>query len=175
MDAGMRRPVTDRQEECHPRIARALFWTSMVMLLLSLYEIGVRWSDLSGELRMVSRMVQRGRLTWGEFVFTYMWDLNSFSVAGYMGLRALLAIWALAARCRRQACFWMILPAALLTALGFTLKTGLFSEMFKLLSMLPLLLFLLLCMQNVCMRSRRKPGPRQNPHPGPLRDGRPVR
>ena len=59
----MRRPVTDRREECHPRIARALFWTSAVMLLLSLYEIGVRWSDLSGELRMVSRMVQRGRLT----------------------------------------------------------------------------------------------------------------
>ena len=104
-----------------------------------------------------------------------MWDLNSFSVAGYMGLRVLLAIWALAARCRRQACFWMILPAALLAALGFTLRTGLFSEMFKLLSMLPLLLFLLLCMLNVCLRSRRKPGPRQNPHSGPLRDGRPVR
>ena len=107
----MRRPVTDRREECHPRIARALFWASVVMLLLSLYEIGVRWSDLSGELRMVSHMVQRGRLTWGEFVFTYMWDLNSFSVAGYMGLRALLAIWALSARCRRQACCPCLTPA----------------------------------------------------------------
>ena len=165
----MRRPVTARREENSPRLARALFWTSLIMLLLSLYEIGVRWSDLVGEVRMVAHLVRDGRLTWGEFLRTYMWDLNSFSVAGYMGLRALLALWALAARCSRQACAWMILPAALLTALGFTLRTGLF------LSMLPLLLFLALCVLRVCLRPRKRLGPERRPGPGPLRDGRPVR
>ena len=158
----------ERRDLC---MARALFWTSLAMLLLSLYEIGVRLNDLSGELRMVSHMVERGRLTWAEFLTTYMWDLNSLSVAGYMGLRALMAIWAMASRCSRRACAWMIVPTAMLAALGFTLRTGLFGGMFRTLSMLPLLLFLALCVLRVCLRPRRK----QDPWPGFHHDGRPAR
>ena len=165
----------ERFGEPRPRLVRALKWTSLIMLLLSLYEIGVRWSDLFGEVRMVAHLVRDGRLTWGEFFSTYMWDLNSFPMAGYMGLRALLSLWALSARCGRRACAWMILPAALLTVLGFTLRGGLLGGALRLVSMLPLLLFLLLCVIHVCLRPRKRPGPERRPGPGPLRDGRPVR
>ena len=109
----------ERFGEPRPRLVRALRWTSLIMLLLSL--------------------------------------------------------WALSARCGRRACAWMILPAALLAVLGFTLRDGLLGGAFRLVSMLPLLLFLLLCVIHVCLWPRKKPGPERRPGPGPLRDGRPVR
>ena len=68
----------------------------------------------------------------------------------------------------------LVMPAALLAALGFTLRTSIFGGMFRTFSMLPLFLFLALCILHVVLRPRRKNDPGQDRRPGPMRDGRPV-
>lgn len=143
------------------RIARVLFWIALVMLALSCYEIGVRLDDIVGEFRMAAHMISDGKITVLEFLFKYMWDLNSVPAAGYMLLYALLAVWTLASRRTYRACAFLFLPAAALLALGFRLRPSLFGELIQTVKLVPLALLTALCLVHAFMRPRRcRPAPR---------------
>lgn len=100
-------------------VSRALFWTALALLLLSVYGLLIRFDDFRGEIRMVSHQVRDGILNWGDFLTKYMWDLRTVPAAAVHLLWALLSICVLCLCRSRRACAWLTVPAAVLAVLGF--------------------------------------------------------
>ena len=79
-----------------------------------------------------------------------------------LALYALLGLWALCSRRTRRQCGFMLIPAAALTALGFTMRLSIFGDLIRTLKLLPLTAFTALCLLHVVIPL---PQPKQQPRP----------
>ena len=141
-----------------PRIARALFWDSLVLLLLSCFELFIRLDAMWGPLKMFILMAVGEAIPLVK-VFTYV-DFTVFYAPLYMLGCVVLSLWTLCSRRTRRVCLMMLLPAAALTAAGFLLKQTIFAEPLRTLKLLCLTVLLFLCLLHLLVpRARRKPQP----------------
>ena len=149
----------------NPAIARAMLWAALILLALSVYEVATRMDAMWGPLKMFVNMAVGERIPLNR-VMLYV-DMSIFHTPLFMLGCAILAVWALFARRSRRASAALILPAAVLTALGFTLRLTLFGEMVRTLKLLPLVFLLILCVLHAVIRPAR-------PHREPLAGPQPV-
>ena len=141
----------------NPHIARALFWDALILLGLSVYELCIRldasWGWAKGYFL--------SHIEAGTELSIILKHIPYQNVAAwfYMLGCALLALWALCSRRTRRACALMLLPAAALTAAGFTLRLTIFGEMVRALKLLPLVFLLALCLAQAVLRPARRREP----------------
>ena len=141
----------------NPHIARAIFWDALILLALSCYELFTRLDAMWGPLKMFVNMAVGEGIPASRAV-TYV-DFTIFYTPLYMLGCALLALWARLSQRTRRVCAMMLLPAALLTVIGFALRLTLFGELLRTLKMLPLVFLLALCLTHTVIPPRSKAQP----------------
>ena len=144
----------------NPHISRALFWVGLALLILSAYELFVRldasWGWAKGYFLSHSEAGTPVGIVLKYIPYENLWKW------GYMLLCALLGLWALCSRRTRRQCGFMLVPAAALTALGFTMRLSIFGDLIRTLKLLPLTAFTALCLLHVVSPL---PQPKQQPRP----------
>lgn len=145
----------------NPHIARALFWVGLALLILSVYELCVRldasWGWAKGYFLSHYEAGTKASIVLKHIPYENLWKW------GYMLLCAVLGLWAVVSRRTRRGCGVMLIPAAALTALGFTMRLSIFGDLVRTLKLLPLVAFTVLCLLHVLI-----------PLPEPRRQNRPA-
>ena len=136
------------------RIARAMLWDALILLALAVYELMTRLDAMWGPLKMFVNMAVGEHIP-ARRVLTQYVDWQIFVVPLFMLGCAILAVWALFARRSRRGCAWLLLPCAVMTALGFTLDVTLFGQLVQVVKLLPLVLLTVLCALRVFLRPKR--------------------
>ena len=139
-------------------ISRAIFWSALFLLGLSLYEFCTRIDAMSGPLRMFFNMAVGERIPLSR-VANYI-DWSIFTQPLWLLGCMIAAVWGLIGRRSHKSCTVLFFPALALCVLGFLLRPTLFGEWIRTLKLLPLLLMTLMCLLRAVYRKRR-------PHPRP--------
>lgn len=155
------------------KLSRYLLWMAVIVTLVSVYEFCTRVDAMWKPLKMFWNMAVGEKIPLARAA-TYV-DMSIFEIPLYLLCSVALGIWALWARRTRRGCALLIVPSAVLAALGFILPLTLAGKWVRAVRLLPMIVLCALSVARVAMReSERQRRPHdQRPLP-PERRPRPL-